>query len=613
MKTLAQVKADNNSDIRQQVEKDSVSQITVADRLDAVAQFASDYADVKDLSIPIDMLGGKGDNATFNDAAFAQALTLSRSTGIKKIKFGNGIYKFRNTVLLTLQDRSLVVEGSGKSRRTSSDVQMGTCIYFVPDADNVMFMIGPQDSNPEGAPLYNGVQGITFKNLCILTDGSSNIVTWPAAKYRPGSIAIEDNRGGEVHVENVWVQGFDKGLRLINSDFTRTTNYSALYCNVGMYLGPRSDQTSHIGCDFTFCNTALIIAGASAPSFITPNFVMCGTTTSAMVEIKQGDSNNNVNGVSFICPWFEVDAATLVANAGNIDLFGFLDIGNELTGNGFVDGLSIISPAGTHSYNAAFGNVNRFARVQKARTISIVACRTLPFKTTGLDLQGTFSPEISIGGYAMASTRSAGNLGVVTTQSNVNTYRTTTGNQKFLNVSGITSPVIPYSTLDPRHGTVFESGNNDTGIWIAATNSARVYFGAPAASNTAGLAKYIGFNHDTNNSVRIESNGKQAVFELQGLYLGNATRENNAPGAIGSLMAYPEMNIAPTSAPVAGGCTYFKNGKFTIMGTDGRAKVPIGALASTGIVEYADNAAAIAGGLQIGEAYRTGDVLKIVH
>ena len=33
----------------------------------------------------------------------------------------------------------------------------------------------------------------------------------------------------------------------------------------------------------------------------------------------------------------------------------------------------------------------------------------------------------------------------------------------------------------------------------------------------------------------------------------------------------------------------------------------------TGAPEYADNVAAVAGGLLVGQVYRTGDVLKIVH
>lgn len=43
----------------------------------------------------------------------------------------------------------------------------------------------------------------------------------------------------------------------------------------------------------------------------------------------------------------------------------------------------------------------------------------------------------------------------------------------------------------------------------------------------------------------------------------------------------------------------------------GRVATP--ALRVTGIAEYADNAAALAGGLAIGDVYRTGDALKIVH
>jgi hypothetical protein len=33
----------------------------------------------------------------------------------------------------------------------------------------------------------------------------------------------------------------------------------------------------------------------------------------------------------------------------------------------------------------------------------------------------------------------------------------------------------------------------------------------------------------------------------------------------------------------------------------------------TGVSEFADNTAAIAGGLTTGDVYRTGDLLKIVH
>ena len=41
--------------------------------------------------------------------------------------------------------------------------------------------------------------------------------------------------------------------------------------------------------------------------------------------------------------------------------------------------------------------------------------------------------------------------------------------------------------------------------------------------------------------------------------------------------------------------------------------VSLAANVQVGVAVYADNAAAIAGGVEIGGVYRTGDLLKIVH
>ncbi|MFH1428403.1 MAG: hypothetical protein ABIH39_01545, partial [Candidatus Margulisiibacteriota bacterium] len=57
----------------------------------------------------------------------------------------------------------------------------------------------------------------------------------------------------------------------------------------------------------------------------------------------------------------------------------------------------------------------------------------------------------------------------------------------------------------------------------------------------------------------------------------------------------------------------------TVLSLDKNGYVGIGTTAPkaslhvTGLAEYADNAAAIAGGLTAGAFYRTGDLLKVVH
>jgi hypothetical protein len=63
----------------------------------------------------------------------------------------------------------------------------------------------------------------------------------------------------------------------------------------------------------------------------------------------------------------------------------------------------------------------------------------------------------------------------------------------------------------------------------------------------------------------------------------------------------------------SGGNSYiYANNVLRIEATTSGAKVH-GGLNITSVSEYADNTAAIAGGLTTGDVYRTGDLLKIVH
>lgn len=73
---------------------------------------------------------------------------------------------------------------------------------------------------------------------------------------------------------------------------------------------------------------------------------------------------------------------------------------------------------------------------------------------------------------------------------------------------------------------------------------------------------------------------------------------------LGDLLIFTETYDASEATPVVGNPT--KNMTVSSLKSLTQNTLP-------GIVEYADNAAAITGGLVVGQRYRTGDLLKIVH
>jgi hypothetical protein len=92
-----------------------------------------------------------------------------------------------------------------------------------------------------------------------------------------------------------------------------------------------------------------------------------------------------------------------------------------------------------------------------------------------------------------------------------------------------------------------------------------------------------------------------------------------ALGKVNTSIAATSGANAPTAAAIYLGQFYLRTGgskNLYYSKTTGTGAADWGivlSIASTGAPEYTDNAAAIAGGLLLGQVYRTGDVLKIVH
>lgn len=109
-----------------------------------------------------------------------------------------------------------------------------------------------------------------------------------------------------------------------------------------------------------------------------------------------------------------------------------------------------------------------------------------------------------------------------------------------------------------------------------------------------------------------------------GAYLTNTDIEpldslEVALGKINTNLVPKSGTTAPSAAAIYLGQTYVRTAGATNIyyaQTVGNGALDWRILLSTpytGAPEYADNAAAITGGLAVGQVYRTGDILKIVH
>ena len=142
--------------------------------------------------------------------------------------------------------------------------------------------------------------------------------------------------------------------------------------------------------------------------------------------------------------------------------------------------------------------------------------------------------------------------------------------------------------------------NNFIGYYAGRTNTTgyRNNFIGHAAgyANTTGYRNnFIGYYAGRSNTTGYRNNfiGYSAGYYETGsnkLFIDNQARANEADGRIKALI-YGIFDAATA------------NQRLRINGRLGVTETP----------EYADNAAAVTGGLSVGEFYRTGDVLKVVH
>ncbi len=141
-------------------------------------------------------------------------------------------------------------------------------------------------------------------------------------------------------------------------------------------------------------------------------------------------------------------------------------------------------------------------------------------------------------------------------------------------------------------------------------------------ANIGNISVAMGYNTTASNSYSTAIGNSTTASGLVSTAMGESTkaesyismamgRFNVGGGTSGSWVSTDplfEIGIGVSSGAKANAVTVLKNGNVGIGTVTPGAKLSI-----VGLSEYADNAAALIGGLIAGDLYRTGDLLKIVH
>ena len=182
----------------------------------------------------------------------------------------------------------------------------------------------------------------------------------------------------------------------------------------------------------------------------------------------------------------------------------------------------------------------------------------------------------------------------------------------FEGTNGITGGVFGQTVFSSYRGT--DPNNNNSSI-----DTQGIYIKADTRSGSNGDINYL-----LGANIISEASGSGDVEFMQGMHLNTRFNSGSVSGSANVLL----LDSDGTSTDVQGDFAYLKiqnDGLPTIAGTsraiDSSSLLPsvfggsvqANSFVDSGVQEFTDNAAAIAGGLTAGTHYRTGDLLKIVH
>jgi hypothetical protein len=172
--------------------------------------------------------------------------------------------------------------------RNDSNIK-GTQINFT--ANDAFFELGSDSGNDWDSDEYNGKQTFELEDLSMkYTGGTVLALSNGAGNYGTNTVGIRDWRGGTIRTKNVQVENVDYAFWGIQSDINEL-DLTILYCERGVYAGPRSDQLELEKLYALYCTQALIIDG---PTAWVRNLILkeCGHEAKCPVEIRQTSADN---------------------------------------------------------------------------------------------------------------------------------------------------------------------------------------------------------------------------------------------------------------------------------------------------------------------------------
>ena len=168
--------------------------------------------------------------------------SIARLTNVVTLTYaplpaGGGSFKVGGSITVTEPN-----DTSFNGNFQIATIGASTLTYAQTAADSSPAAAGTVAGTP-GSADFDGVQGFTMEHMELRCDGSTTTqLDNGTSSYCTGTVGIQDNRGGDVLLNDINFEKWQYGFFGVQSDIDKFTNVNGGKNHVMIYVGPRSDQ-----------------------------------------------------------------------------------------------------------------------------------------------------------------------------------------------------------------------------------------------------------------------------------------------------------------------------------------------------------------------------------